>query len=845
MNVGNIISSFLSKIRSRKEESANLLTELLREKFICFEQIIHINNHVLTLMAEFSEKVLDPCFLDMRFVRSYVAEISKDVYRMLNLLNSFSDSKYIKLLDIYNSINDEIKSAFSFKVNIPETEYTIPISFLSKESIEVCGAKMANLAEVRNRLKINTPDGFSITSYAFKRFLEFNNLQGTVSFISENLHSMNENAIKQYSKEIHEAILSGDVPSDLKDAIMEAYEELCGRIGFRTNVALRSSAVHEDSYYSFAGLYSSFLNVTEDMIVEKYKEVIASLFNVPALLYIRDIGLLHFDMVMAVCVLPMMNPSFAGVLYTADPNEPKGNYLVASYVKGVGKLVVDGSVIPVTVYIDKSTHSIVKRIQGKQDKYIISPKEGGIIEDLWTEDINMHMIPEHIIESLAKCGKEIERHYGQPQDMEWAVDENENLIILQTRPLGLLNFGEVPTPYLNGNHGILINGGISMCKGVGYGKVHVVKDQEETVNLDPGHVLVVKHTNPKYAHKNVAAIISDTGSPTGHMATLCREYRIPAMISRDSTNVLKDGQEVTVDTYNCIVYEGKVDHLSTFSSELSCTYNQTLSQKVISNVAKLILPLNLIDANSADFKIEQCKTFHDITRYIHEMIMREMFYYWHSVDCTFEAGSLMIEIPISVLVLDIEGGLKTRTKKIRYEDIVSVPFRAVLKGMTSMKWPGAPPVDGKGVFALLAQNVTTPESQVAEMGKESFCVITKNYMNFSIRLGYHFQLLEAYASDNINANYVRFFFKGGGAPIERRLRRVRLITEILKRMDFTVESNQDVINATLAKYEIAHIEKALEVIGKLTAYTKQLDMALFNDAIVDNFIKEFIQEHMN
>ncbi len=80
-------------------------------------------------------------------------------------------------------------------------------------------------------------------------------------------------------------------------------------------------------------------------------------------------------------------------------------------------------------------------------------------------------------------------------------------------------------------------------------------------------------------------------------------------------------------------------------------------------------------------------------------------------------------------------------------------------------------------------------------------------MNFSIRLGYHFSMIEAYTGENINDNYIKFFFKGGGAALDRRLRRVKLITEILKKMNFRVSVKEDVIDAILTKYTIPEIEK--------------------------------------
>jgi pyruvate,water dikinase len=99
--------------------------------------------------------------------------------------------------------------------------------------------------------------------------------------------------------------------------------------------------------------------------------------------------------------------------------------------------------------------------------------------------------------------------------------------------------------------------------------------------------------------------------------------------------------------------------------------------------------------------------------------------------------------------------------------------------MRGMKWPGPKP-EVKGFFGTVANIASMTKEQLYEINEKSFSIVSRNYMNFSIRLGYHFSLIEAYAGDNLNDNYIKFFFKGGGASHDRILTRVSLITETLK-----------------------------------------------------------------
>jgi len=330
------------------------------------------------------------------------------------------------------------------------------------------------------------------------------------------------------------------------------------------------------------------------------------------------------------------------------------------------------------------------------------------------------------------------------------------------------------------------------------------------------------------------------------MASISREYQVPTILDTGTaTTVIKNGQEITVDAVNCNIYEGKVNELIAYALKKKEPFKDTHLFKVLEKILKWIVPLNLVDPEDESFKPEYCKTFHDITRFAHETAMAEMFLIGEGHDAgKSHAITLRAGIPVDAHMIDIDGGIKSGIKKAAHEDILSIPFAALLKGMKSMRWPEPRAADAKGFLGMIAHTASIPEDDIYKTAEKSFAIVSGHYMNFSIRLGYHFSMVEAYAGENMNDNYIKFFFKGGGAAVDRRLRRVRLITEILKKLDFKVHVAQDVINAVLTKYRQETIEEKLEIMGKLTAYTKQLDMVMYNDAITDWYIEEFVKEHM-
>ncbi len=263
-------------------------------------------------------------------------------------------------------------------------------------------------------------------------------------------------------------------------------------------------------------------------------------------------------------------------------------------------------------------------------------------------------------------------------------------------------------------------------------------------------------------------------------------------------------------------------------------------------VAKKILPLNLVNPQDPGFKPENCRTIHDLVRFAHEYGMREMFHLRTGVeDSEGEAVDLVTELPFKVRMIDLGGGFKAdRRRRARPQDITSLPFRAFWEGVQAMRWPQGKPPDAPSFSSIFVKTDAEIAQGENPYRDQSYALVSANYMNFSIHLGYHFSNVEAYVSDQINDNYLTFHFHGGGSTPERRERRARLIETIIDRLHLQHQRKGDIIEARLAKYPKDAMLERLKILGKLTSYTKQLDMVLFSDGIVDWYIKDFIREHI-
>ncbi|MFZ5905937.1 MAG: PEP/pyruvate-binding domain-containing protein [Nitrospirota bacterium] len=827
--------------------------EILKRRYQDFQKLLATNNEVLEVMADMEEKSSGECLFDMQYIQSTVRRVQNNVLTIIQSLNALSGNKYLIFEKIHATIRQGTDAILEHKVEIPVSDLVIPLEKLTRRDLLIAGGKAANLGEITGTLNFPVPHGFVIGSYAFLGFLEHNRLAGTIrkKLASFGIDQIEE--LRRFSKEIYPLIIESEIPPDLEKAILDAYAELSGKVGRQTMVSVRSSAIREDSEFSFAGQYATFLNIPGDEILRKYREVVASLFTPKAMFYAKTKGFSQDEMVMAVAVLEMIPASAGGVLYTRDPTDPEKDHIVINSVFGLGKAVVDGTFSTDAFSVSRHPFgAIVSRHVTRKDRMLICRGDRGIEEaPVSAMRRESPSLTDEQISTLAYYGIELEKHFGSACDIEFAAGTDGQIYLLQSRPLRIMfadaATGTSPPARIEG-YTIMLDKGIIASKGVGYGKAFILKNDEALREFPDGAVLVARHTNPKYVTvmNKAAAIITDVGSATDHMASLAREYRVPAIVDAGvATGIIREGQEITVDALNCTIYEGKVDEIIEYGKKKREQCRDTHLARMLGEVLKWIVPLGLTDPKSEDFRPENCRTYHDITRFAHEMAMQEMFSIGegHATDSV-QSVILVSGIPVNVQMLDLDGGIRENVRQATPEDIYSLPFSALLKGMMAMKWPEPPPAGKKGFFSMLVHTVFVRGNRPQETEKSSYAVVSRNYMNFSIRLGYHFSLVEAYVSENSNDNYIKFFFKGGGASQDRRLRRAQLVSEILSRMDFRITATEDVIDAVITKYNQQAFEEKLMVLGRLTAYTKQLDMVLYNDAVRDMYIEQFVKEYI-
>src|SRR6056297_1853201 len=450
-------------------------------------------------------------------------------------------------------------------------------SELGKNSGSVAGGKGANLGEMYNN-KIPVPPGFVVTAQAYDYFIEKAGIKDKVKEILDSINYEDTKQLNKATEKIRKLITDSSLPREMQKEIKEAYEHLdAPETGARGGtaldilqsssepvfVAVRSSATTEDlETASFAGQQDTYLNIKGDNdLLKNIKKCFASLFTARATYYRNKKGFPHGESSLAVIIQKMVDSKKSGVSFSKDPTGRTEDIIIEA-VWGLGEGIVSGQVTPDKYIVSKAMEIKDKKIANK--KVAITRKASGerSVVKVNKEKSKQQVLTEHEIKRMAEISLRLEDHYQKPQDIEFAI-EDEEIYIVQTRPVTTIKSGKKRQ---EGKEEQEISGeevvsGLGASPGVAVGKVKIIEDLNDLDKVREGDILVTGMTNPDMvvAMQRSSGIVTDEGGMTAHAAIVSREMGIPCIVGTgNATQELEDGQEITVDANSGKVFRGKV-----------------------------------------------------------------------------------------------------------------------------------------------------------------------------------------------------------------------------------------------------------------------------------------------
>jgi pyruvate,water dikinase len=470
---------------------------------------------------------------------------------------------------------------------------------IRKSSLPLVGGKGANLGEMTNA-GFPIPPGFCVTTRAYWHFLEETGLKKQVLDMIEAIDVDNTEQLEQVTAQVREMILKKPMSMELQTEILKAYHKLSEKkLGWlasteKTFVAVRSSATAEDlPEASFAGQQDSYLNIVGDRrLVDAVKRCWASLFTARATYYRKKQGFPTEKVGISVVVQKMVESDVAGVMFTADPTGDESKIIIEAAF-GLGDMVVSGSVTPDTYVLDKGSVKILRKRIGKQTLKHIRAGGKTAEENVKPRVQEKQKLDDKLIVELARIGKQIENHYKDPQDIEWALEEG-HLFIVQSRAVTTL---EVKKKALAREKMIIKTGekpilrGSAASPGIASNVVRVIPSVEDITRVQPGEIIATTMTSPDWVPvmRKSAAIITNEGGNTCHAAIVSRELGIPCVVgTANCTETLKDGEVVTVDGYTGVVYRGKVT-LEKPEEEAELTAEDIIKEEEVAKLEKALV----------------------------------------------------------------------------------------------------------------------------------------------------------------------------------------------------------------------------------------------------------------
>jgi len=429
---------------------------------------------------------------------------------------------------------------------------TLWLADIGADDLEQVGGKAASLGELTGA-GLPVPSAFVVTAETYRSFIEETGIDEEL-FETVDVDSDDSRALATAAERAQELILETDVPPSVREDVLAAYDEMGD-----AEVAVRSSATAEDlPDASFAGQQDTYLNVSRADLLQRVKECWASLFTQRAIYYRNEQGFEHGAVNIAVVVQEMVDAEKSGVLFTSHPSTGAPTAIVEA-AWGLGEAVVSGTVSPDNYVIDRENNAIDDVTVAEKKVMCVRGEDGETVErSVPDEKRDQRVLTDEEIHRLMEIGDRVESHYDCPQDVEWAIYDDE-LYLLQSRPITTID----DAVESGSKSGATADGGamqsqtddvrlsgIGSSPGTATGAVSIVRKLDNLDKVEQGDIIVTEMTTPDMvpAMKRAAGIVTDQGGMTSHAAIVSRELGVPAVVGTDdATDRLRDGQTVTID----------------------------------------------------------------------------------------------------------------------------------------------------------------------------------------------------------------------------------------------------------------------------------------------------------
>ena len=807
-----------------------------RYRYETFRSVLKKNSMILQSMGDL-EADLNFMHQSNVLIKNPVNRLVDESLLMAQELNILTGDRYKKLYDAVEMIHQKIFPAFNTDV----LSYARPLAVLLDSEdimnpIDLVGGKSFGLTALRQYFPELVPPAFTITTEAYRMFVKENKLNKHIRMLINDLDVIKDpDLFNARVATLRSLFLKGTVPQNVCDLISEHALKIDPENSMHW--AVRSSAACEDDQFTFAGQFDTELNICSSDLTLVYKKILAGRFTDRAVKYRIHHGIREVDTQMAVLFMPMMEPDFSGVIYTNDPLNPLSEKMIVNAVPGLANEMIQGT-----------KEADIFSLSRKEEPELLT--ETRAIDSESMQPVYSTHPPESVLKEIAGVSFKLVKMFGYDMDIEWAVGKDGKIWLLQGRKLQI---SEIEKKSGKGNRRKkipILEGGTTIFPGRAVGPVEYIKDGDEPVLEQKGAILIVKHASLKLASilPDIGALIVEKGNPVGHLATLIRELSVPSLFKTgENVRIFKQGEILSINAATRKIYRGSQwDGVRERVLARISSRKKRISSGLLYD---LILKLNLTDPNSSNFKPQKCRSIHDVTRFIHEMSVRSMFSFGDSQNRLWRknATPLKTPIPIKIKLLDLDESVNGEKEKLTPSQVRSIPFKALWKGISDSRviWNKRVIEGASFMSSDFEEQIMGGATGPRRRKDTNYFIVAKDYLNFNARFIYHYALIDAVTGPWPENNYVNFRFRGGAANKDNLNRRGLFLESVLRLSNFEVNRKGDLVTSWFRYNSQKDSEDALEMLGRLMACSRQLDMLLGNDDMVKTYVDNFISENFS
>ncbi len=852
-----MISGWMDRLirlwRERRGRHQAAALRLIKARYHVFRVLLDHNERALEGLAEVDRLLGEDA---PGRLEDAVLALAETVLEMADGLNRLAGNTYAGLYPKIETLRAEAEESLA-RLNRSTQAIWISLDEVTADLRDEAGGKAQPLGTLL-RAGLPVPPGGVVLRRACRGYLRQARLEARLEAVLAQAREPGAD-LEALAGQARGMILASEPDGPFTAGLQTLWTDLAH--GDSPALSVRSSASGEDSLeHSFAGQYVSVLGVvSSEGLVQAFKEVLAGAFSPRALAYRARAGRAGRSLDMAVLCQPLVQARISGVLFTLDPMAPDSGRMLLTAVPGLGTQAVSGRAAtdlyrPHRVPGAEALERTPAEIAEKNLREVLAPGGGLVLQAVdGGERLAPLLGPDQILE-LRTLGLRIEALAGSAQDIEWSMDNQDTIWILQARPARLAVSARPAEATLVQGGRVLLQGGVPASPGKSVGVLALARSREDLAALrdrsndrtsdQSGPVVLALHQSLVDAAAlvpHVAGLLVDLGNPLDHLACLAREQGRPMITGLGRATLdLVPGDWVLVDADQGRVLAADPQVWKDAPAPAPRPPSKTPDAAV--DLRRLTLRLSLTDAYGPTFSIMECASLHDLVRYMHEKAVLAMFQAGDSIaEQEFSLVSRLKDpAGLLFLIIDLGGGLiPGRSGVVSLDEVLCEPLLALCQGMSApgLRWGTPPPLAGLG--GLVSRSLLDAGS-ARPLGNPNYALVTKDYLNVNARVDYHFVMIDAVCGANPRANSIRFRFKGGGTARVQRERRALFVETVLAAQEFFTSRQGDMVTAVLTEGSRDTVREKMEMLGRLLGFSRLLDASMIHDEMPGRMAQSFL-----